>query len=134
MSDGEAASRTSGSTGAFGGLNVSDLDPSLWGTAYSQAMLDLQRDWLVGMSKLQRDYLGFLGERMRKDVEVAKKMAECRDMSAAVELQAGFVNAAREDYVEEAQKLLAMSREMAESCIERLADVPEGSTGKAKPA
>lgn len=134
MSDGKRRSPTSGPMGAFGGMKITDLDPSRMGTAYSQAMLDQQRDWLVSMSKLQRDYLGFLGERMRKDVEVAKQMAECRDMNAAVELQADFVNAARQDYIEEAQKLLAMSREMAESCIERLAEVPEGGTGKDKPA
>ena len=133
MSDGERGSRANGPMGTFGGMKVTGIDPGAMGTAYSQAMLDLQRDWLVGMSKLQRDYLGFLGERMRKDVEVAKQMSECRDMNAAVELQAGFVNAAREDYVEEAQKLLAMSREMAESCIERLAAMPKDSNGKDEP-
>lgn len=134
MSDGERGSWTSGPIGAFGGMKLAGIDPAVMGTVYSQAMLDLQRDWLVGMSRLQSDYLGFLGERMRKDVEVAKRMAECRDMNAAVELQAGFVNTAREDYVEEAQKLLAMSREMAESCVERLAAMPKDSNGKDEPA
>jgi hypothetical protein len=86
------------------------------------------------MGQLQRDYLGFLGERVRKDVEIAKRMAECRDLKAAFELQTAFVETAREDYMQEAQKLLAMSREMAESCAERLADVPTGSNGKNKPA
>ena len=120
--------------GPFGGMKITGMDPGVMSTAYSQAMLDLQRDWLVGMGKLQRDYLGFLGERMRKDVEVAKRMAECRDVNAALELQTAFVDAAREDYIEEAQKLLAMSREMADNCVERLGKVKNGSKGKDDPA
>ncbi len=134
MSDGERGARTSGPMGPFGGMKITGMDPGVMGTAYSQAMLDLQRDWLVGMGKLQRDYLGFLGERMRKDVEVAKRMAECRDVNAALELQTAFVDAAREDYIEEAQKLLAMSREMADNCVERLGKVKNGSKGKDEPA
>ena len=130
MSDGERGARPSGPMGAFGGMKLTGIDPGVMGTAYSQAMLDLQRDWLVGMSKLQRDYLGFLGERMRKDVEVAKRMAECRDVKAALELQTAFVDTAREDYLEEAQKLLAMSREMAETCVQRLGEVSTRKTGE----
>jgi hypothetical protein len=76
------------------------------------------------MGQLQRDYLTFVGERMRKDIDIAKRMAECRDMKAAVELQSAFVETAREDYLEEAQKLLAMGRDLTESYVQRLAEVP----------
>ena len=134
MSDGERRAWPSGPLGGLGGMKVTGIDPGVMGTAYSQAMLDMQRDWLVGMSKLQRDYLGFLGERMRKDVEVAKRMAECRDVKAALELQTAFVDTAREDYLEEAQKLLAMSREMAETCVQRLGKMQAGKAGKDGPA
>jgi len=114
-----------------GMMPFADIDPGQMGSAYGQAMLDLQRDWLVGMGKLQRDYLGFLGERMRKDVEIAKRMAECRDVKAAMDLQTAFVETAREDYLEEAQKIFQMSREMAESCAERLAEIQPAGKGKA---
>jgi hypothetical protein len=99
------------------------LDPHV-GAAYGQSMLELQREFIVGMGQLQRDYLTFVGERMRKDIDIAKRMAECRDMKAAVELQSAFVETAREDYLEEAQKLLAMGRDLTESYVQRLAEVP----------
>ena len=97
--------------------------------SYGQTMLDVQREWLVGMGQLQRDYLSFLGERVRKDVEIAKRMAECRDMQAALELQSAFVETARDDYMEEAQKVLAKSREITEHCVECLAQVSNKADG-----
>lgn len=97
--------------------------------SYGQTMLDLQREWLVGMGQLQRDYLSFLGERVRKDIEIAKRMAECRDMQAALELQSAFVETARDDYMEETQKVLAKSREIAEHCVECLAQAANKAEG-----
>ena len=100
------------------------MDPNSMGAAYGQTMLELQREWLVGMGQMQRDYLTFLGERMRKDIEIAKRIAECRDLQAAMELQSAFVETAREDYMEEAQNVLAKSRELTEHCVDCLADMP----------
>jgi hypothetical protein len=97
-------------------------------------MLEMQREWLTGMGQIQRDYLTFLGERMRKDIEIARRMAECRDMKAAMELQTAFVETAREDYMEEAQKLFALGREITEHCVERLAEAPARTNGGAAPA
>lgn len=131
MSDDDRGSKAGRAWGPAGIMPFADIDPGQMGGAYGQTMLELQRDWLVGMGKLQRDYLSFLGERMRKDVEIAKRMAECRDFKAAMELQTAFVETAREDYVEEAQKLFAMSRELAESCTERLAEIKPAGKGKA---
>ncbi len=131
MSDDDRRRPASRTGGMAGMMPFADIDPGQMGNAYGQAMLELQRDWLVGMGKLQRDYLGFLGERMRKDVEIAKRMAECRDVKAAMELQTAFVETAREDYLEEAQKLFQMSREMAESCAERLAKIQPAGKGNA---
>lgn len=105
------------------------MDPNLFGMAYSQTMLEMQREWIAGMGQIQRDYLTFLGERMRKDIEIAKRMAECRDMQAAMELQSAFVETAREDYMEEAQKLIALGREITEHCVERLAEAPGSPNG-----
>lgn len=98
------------------------IDPAAFSTAYGQSLIEMQRQWLEGLGQMQRDYLSFLGERMRKDIEAAKRMAECSDMQAAMELQSAFVATARDDYMEEAQKLLAQGRELTESCIERLAE------------
>ena len=100
------------------------FDPK-FGAAYGQTMLELQREFILGMGQLQRDYLTFVGERMRKDIDIAKRMAECRDMKAAVELQSAFVETAREDYLEEAQKLLAMGRDLTETYVQRLAEMPK---------
>ncbi len=105
------------------------FDPNLMGAAYSQTVLEMQREWLIGMGQLQRDYLTFIGERMRKDVEIAKRIAECRDMKAAVELQSAFAETAREDYMSEAQRMLATARELTEHCVERLAEVPRKGSG-----
>jgi hypothetical protein len=98
-------------------------------SSYGQTMLDMQREWLVGMGQLQRDYLTFVGERVRKDIEIAKRMAECRDMQAALELQSAFVETARDDYMEETQKVLAKSREITEHCVECLAQVANKADG-----
>lgn len=105
------------------------MDTSAVGAAFGQTMLELQRGWLVGMGQMQRDYLTFLGERMRKDIEIAKRIAECRDMQAALELQSAFVETARDDYMEEAQKVLAKSRELTEHCVECLAEMPHQANG-----
>ncbi len=107
----------------FPGMDVNPMG------AYGQTMLDLQREWLVGMGQLQRDYLTFLGERVRKDVEIAKRMAECRDMQAALELQSAFVETARDDYLEETQKVLAKSREITEHCVDCLAQITNKANG-----
>jgi hypothetical protein len=108
------------------------LDTDAFNSA-GQAMLEMQRDWLVGMGKMQRDYLTFVGERMRKDIEMSKRMAECRDMKAAMELHTAFVETARDDYLEEAQRLIAMGQELTESCVGRLADAPAKANGKGPP-
>ena len=121
--------RATGATGAGDESAFPAMDPNLLGAAYGQTVLEMQREWLAGMGQMQRDYLTFIGERMRKDIEIAKRMAECRDVQAAMELQSAFVETARDDYLEEAQKLLAMSRELTESCVERLAEAPTKSNG-----
>jgi hypothetical protein len=108
----------------WGGMEAGQI-----GAAYGQAMLEMQRDWLVGMGRMQRDCLTFLGERMRKDIEIAKRIAECRDVKAAMELQTAFVETAREDYMVEAQKLFEMSQQVAESCAERLTRLPSQGNG-----
>jgi hypothetical protein len=50
-----------------------------------------------------------------------------------LELQTAFVDTAREDYMEVVQKLMALSREMAESCAGRLAKVSKDGNGKDQP-
>lgn len=117
-----------------GGATFPAMDPNVFGAVYGQTMLEMQREWLAGMGQIQRDYLAFLGERMRKDIEIAKRMAECRDMQAAMELQSAFVETAREDYMEEAQKLLALGREITEHCVEWLADVPARTNSVTSPS
>lgn len=123
-----ATKRNAGDAGAGEASGLPTLDPQV-GAAYGQSMLELQREFIVGMGQLQRDYLTFVGERMRKDIDIAKRMAECRDMKAAVEMQSAFVETAREDYLEEAQKLLAMGRDLTESYVQRLAEVPRKAGG-----
>lgn len=128
----EAAAKAAaaGSAGTKGRGNGDGLagDPALFNANLGHTMLELQREWIAGMGQIQRDYLSFVGERMRKDIEVAKRMAECRDVQAAMELQAAFVETAREDYMAEAHKLIEMSREMTQSCIERLSETPGRDT------
>lgn len=126
-SAGSAGSGEPGSGNGSGhGAWTGGIDPTAFGASYGESLLEMQRQWLAGMGQMQRDYLSFLGERMRKDIEIAKRMAECRDVQAAMELQSAFVATARDDYVEEAQKLLAQGRELTESCIERLAEAQKG--------
>jgi hypothetical protein len=122
-----ATRRATGAARAGDGAAFPAMDPNLLGAAYGQTMLEMQREWLAGMGQIQRDYLTFIGERMRKDIEIAKRMAECRDVQAAMELQSAFVETARDDYLEEAQKLLDMGRELTESCVERLAEAPKSN-------
>jgi|GEM_PF-1759918 len=124
-----ATKRTATGGGAADGAAFPAMDPNVFVTTYGQTMLELQREFLVGMGQMQRDYLTFVGERMRKDVEIAKRIAACRDMKAAMELQSAFVETTRDDYLEEAQKLLAMGRELTEACVERLAEAPAKANG-----
>lgn len=117
-------SRTDASEAGASAPQIPAMDPNAMGAAFGQTMLELQREWLVGMGQMQRDYLTFVGERMQKDIEIAKRIAECRDVQAALELQSAYVETTREDYMEEAQKVLAKSRELTEHCIECLTDLP----------
>lgn len=117
-------SRTDASEAGTSAPQIPAMDPNAMGAAFGQTMLELQREWLVGMGQMQRDYLTFVGERMQKDIEIAKRIAECRDVQAALELQSAYVETTREDYMEEAQKVLAKSRELTEHCIECLTDLP----------
>jgi len=115
-----------GGVGMGNGTWPGGIDPAVVGATYGRTLLEMQRHWLAGMGQMQRECLSFLGERMRKDIEIAKRMAECRDVQAAMELQTAFVETARDDYMEEAQKLLAQGRELTETCIERLAQAQNG--------
>lgn len=124
-----ATKRAGGPAGNGDGAALPAIDPNVFAAAYGQTMLEVQREFLVGMGQMQRDYLTFIGERMRKDVEIAKRMATCRDMKAAMELQGAFVETARDDYLEEAQKMLAMGRDLTEACMERLTDAPRRLDG-----
>jgi hypothetical protein len=124
-----ATKRAASDAGAGDGATLPAMDPNVFAAAYGQTMVELQREFLVGMGQIQRDYLTFVGERMRKDVEIAKRMATCRDMKAAMELQSAFVETARDDYLEEAQKMLAMGRDLTEACMGRLAEAPTKADG-----
>ena len=99
-------------------------DPALLGALYGRTMMEVQKEWLVGVTRIQRDCLEFLGERMRKDIEIAKRMSACRDLEAAVELQTAFIETARDDYLEGAQRFLSLSQGLAQNCAERLAAAP----------
>ena len=77
--------------------------------AYGHPMLDLQREFIVGIGRMQHEYATFVSDRVRKNIDIAKRMAECRDFKAALELQRNYVATAREDYTKEVAKLLAIA-------------------------
>lgn len=99
---------------------AANVDPAAFGAGYGQAVLEAQKEWLIGVGRIQHDYLAFLGERLRKDIEIAGRMAECRDLEAALALQTAFIETAREDYLDGARRFWAMGQDLAQNCGERL--------------
>ena len=91
--------------------------------ASGHPMLELQRELIIGIGRIQHEYATFVGKRVRKNIDTTNRMAECRDIKVALELQRNYVENAREDYIEEAARLLSMGQTLSKTCVQRLADV-----------
>jgi len=97
------------------------------GEAYSRALLG----W-------QNELLRFAGARLRTDTEFGRSLVGCRDWMEAARLQQSWLNAAVQEYVEEAGRLLRLATslggELDETAREEAEEVAARGTDWAEQA
>lgn len=81
-------------------------------TATEQTLMPLLRSynvWLDSAAKVQAESLRFVLDRVRKDLEMPARLAECKSPVDMFELQAKFASTMVSDYLTETGKLLSLT-------------------------
>ncbi len=66
-----------------------------------------------GATKLNQELMGFVNNRIRKDIETAQEYMAAKTSEQAFHCQAEFVECALRDYADEAAKMLHLAADMA---------------------
>ncbi|MSP49042.1 MAG: phasin family protein [Alphaproteobacteria bacterium] len=99
-------------TKAFGGSMTNAVAV---GEACTKTWLEWQEEWL-----------GFVGARLKSDVEAQKCLAECENLSDAAKIQQDWLATAGRAYFEEAGKLMQITTRAARDGFARLQDAGKG--------
>lgn len=65
--------------------------------------------WLDSAAKMQAESLRFILDRVRKDLEIPARLAECKSPVDVLEVQASFASTMVSDYLNETGKLLSLT-------------------------
>ncbi|NNE40725.1 MAG: phasin family protein [Marinicaulis sp.] len=95
---------------------------SMFGNQNLQVMTRAARAYYNGAAKLNQELMGFVNERVRKDIETATSFMSSKTTEEAFHHQAEFVEEAIRDYADEASKILHLAADLAH---ETLAPVEE---------
>jgi hypothetical protein len=82
--------------------------------ATEQTFMPLLRSynvWLDSAAKMQAESLRFILDRVRKDLEIPARLAECKSPVDVLEVQASFASTMVSDYLNETGKLLSLTME-----------------------
>ena len=81
-------------------------------TATEQTFMPLLKSynvWLDSAAKVQAESLRFILDRVRKDMEIPARLAECKSPVDVLEVQASFASTMVSDYLNETGKLLSLT-------------------------
>jgi hypothetical protein len=67
---------------------------------------------MKGMAAFGQEMVDFTNERLRQNIETSQSLMGCNDMSQAFGLQCGFAQAATQQYLQEASKLMTLAAEV----------------------
>ncbi|MDJ0942365.1 MAG: phasin family protein [Kiloniellales bacterium] len=81
-----------------------------------QTMLAANQAMLDGWTALNREIMAFADHRLREEFGRTESLIGCSGPEEALRLQASFVQAAGEDYLREAQKLMGMMMDISRDC------------------
>ena len=70
--------------------------------------------WVRSTVQIQSDLLEFLGMRMRKDLEMPQRLAECGDAADLIQQHMEFTNTMLKDYANESQKIMRLISQAAQ--------------------
>lgn len=102
-----------------------------------QAFMRASDAMLKGMIALNQEMTEFTNARLRQNVERSETLLRCADPAAAFNLQCDFAHKATQQYLEEANRLMALATQMTGKCwepIEECAKETLGRLGNGSPA
>ena len=76
-------------------------------------LVEIQRNWIECMTKVNGEFLNFLNRRVKQDLEAASQFAACKNPADFFQTQMQFVQKMAADYTEEAQKMTEIMSEIA---------------------
>ena len=71
-----------------------------------QTVLRSYTAWLQSTCQVQTEMLRFINKRIREDMEMPARFAQCKNPAEIVENQMSFATTMFQDYADESQKLL----------------------------
>ena len=100
---------TTETTFEFGDFAKSNQDAVQTVLAANQAMMN-------GWTALNQELMAFADHRMREEFGRTESLFGCSGPEEALQVQASFAQAAGEDYLREAQKLMGMMMDISRDC------------------
>ncbi len=107
----EASDEMTGETEATTTFDFGDFAKSNQDTV--QAMLMANQAMLNGWTAFNQEVMAFADHRLRAEFGRTESLIGCSSPEEALQLQASFVQAAGEDYLREAQKLMGMMMDIS---------------------
>ena len=107
----EASDETTGEKEATTAFDFGDFAKSNQDTV--QAMLMANQAMLNGWTAFNQEVMAFADHRLRAEFGRTESLIGCSSPEEALQLQASFVQAAGEDYLREAQKLMGMMMDIS---------------------
>lgn len=93
--------------------------------------LRASRSWMDLAGRCSARMVAFMGERMQADLELGKKLAECRDMASLTRLQSEWLQQTVEHYRREMQATSELLWKGVESMREEVAEATAPVVGEA---
>ncbi|MCS6779354.1 MAG: phasin family protein [Geminicoccaceae bacterium] len=109
--------------GGAAGTAVPFLTP-----AVMDGWLRASRQWMDLAGRCSARMIAFMGERMQADLELGKKLAECRDMASLARLQGEWLQQTVEHYRRELQATADLVWKGVESMREEVAEAAAAAT------
>lgn len=75
-------------------------------------MVQSSEAFLDGMTKLSAEMFTFTTHRLQESVRISEAFSQCRDITEALEVQRDYVQHASEEYLQEANRIMALTADM----------------------
>jgi len=81
--------------------------------------------YFKGAAKFNQEMMGFINERVKKDIESAQKFMTSKTSEQAFHCQAEFIEEALRDYAEETSKCMSLAADMAQQTLQPIEERTE---------